>query len=271
MKKSNFFLSSLIITISALASCFTGFAVELPTGFKIDVFSDQVPGVRSLALSEDGLVFAGTRGKRVYAIEDMDKDGRADLVKILVNNMHMPNGVAFHRGDLFVAEVNRVWRFKKGKKKDFSDAKRSVVRGDLPTDTHHGWKYLRFGPDGWLYVPVGAPCNVCTKKDPRYAALLRMKPDGSDLEVYARGIRNTVGFDWDPRTGYLWFTDNGRDWMGDDLPSDELNIAEVPGLHFGFPYCHQGDFPDPEFSERPCTDFIPPARKLGAHIGYRLS
>lgn len=153
------------------------------------------------------------------------------------------------------------------KPKQVAALRAQVVRGDLPRETWHGQKFIAFGPDGRLYVPVGAPCNVCEKSDPRYASLLAMNPDGSGLEVYARGIRNTVGFDWHPETGELWFTDNGRDELGDDLPSDELNRATKPGEHFGFPYCHAGDVKDPEFGrERGCGEFTPPAWKLGAHV-----
>ncbi|MBT3784967.1 sorbosone dehydrogenase family protein, partial [bacterium] len=211
------FTRPLIAAALILTGCFNSLGIEqakvplsklrLPPGFQISIFSDEVPGVRSLALSEDGVVFAGTRGEKVYSIEDKDRDGTADSVKTLVDGMNMPNGIAFHGGALYVAEVNQVWRFEKGKKVDFSDSRRKLIRGDLPKDVHHGWKYIRFGPDGMLYIPVGAPCNVCLKKDPRYASLLKMKPDGTDLAVYASGIRNTVGFDWDPRTGNLWFTD----------------------------------------------------------------
>jgi len=134
-------------------------------------------------------------------------------------------------------------------------------------DEHHGWKFIRFGPDGMLYVPVGAPCNVCQRNDERYATIMRMKSDGTGLEVFAHGVRNTVGFDWRPQTEELWFTDNGRDLMGDDIPPDELNHAPEMGLHFGFPYCHGGDIPDPGFgNQRKCEEFTPPAMKLGPHV-----
>jgi len=255
--------------------CFPGLSEEsnpqinglkLPPGFSISIFCDNVPGVRSMTLSPEGVVIAGTREESVYAIIDEDRDGKADQVRTILEGMNMPNGVAFHEGDLYVAEVNQIWKLSRGKRADFKDAKKTLIRGDLPTDRHHGWKYIGFGPDGMLYVPVGAPCNVCLRDDERYSSLLRMKPDGSGLEVYASGIRNTVGFDWDPFNGNLWFTDNGRDWMGDDLPSDELNVSTSKGSHYGFPYCHQGDVQDPEFSSRPCSEFIPPSRKLGAHV-----
>src|SRR6266581_5697126 len=135
-----------------------------------------------------------------------------------------------------------------------------------PRETHHGWKFIRFGPDGRLYVPVGAPCNICEPDPARYALISRIRPDGSDYEVFARGVRNSVGFDWDPRTKELWFTDNGRDWLGEDLPSDELNHAPRGGMHFGYPYCHQGDTADLEFGKRACSEFSPPAVKLGPHV-----
>jgi glucose/arabinose dehydrogenase len=142
-----------------------------------------------------------------------------------------------------------------------------VVADRLPKETHHGWKFIAFGPDGWLYVPVGAPCNVCEPDPERYAAILRMRPDGSQLQTYARGVRNSVGFDWHPDTHELWFTDNGRDMLGDDVPPDELNRAPRPGLHFGYPYCHGGTVADPEYGKKhACSDFTPPAQALGAHV-----
>jgi len=141
------------------------------------------------------------------------------------------------------------------------------VNDSLPQDRHHGWKFIRFGPDGMLYLQVGAPCNICEPKDERYASIMRMKPDGTDLEIFAKGIRNTVGFDWHPQTQELWFTDNGRDYMGNDQPPDELDYAPQKGLHFGFPYCHGANIPDPEFGrEHKCEEFTPPAMALGPHV-----
>ena len=141
-----------------------------------------------------------------------------------------------------------------------------MISESFPSDRGHGWKFIRFGPDGLLYVPVGAPCNICERDDP-YAAILRMWPDGTGLEIFARGVRNTVGFDWHPQSRDLWFTDNGRDNLGDNLPPDELNHAPDKGLHFGFPYCHGGDLPDPKFGiDRTCDEFRGPAQKLGPHV-----
>ena len=137
----------------------------------------------------------------------------------------------------------------------------------IPSDTHHGWKFIAFGPDGKLYVPVGAPCNVCEPPGPLHATITRMDAAGGAPEVIARGVRNSVGFDFHPETGELWFTDNGRDWLGDDAPPDELNRLGRPGEHFGFPYCHGDDLRDPEFNRgRACSQFTPPVRSLGPHV-----
>jgi glucose/arabinose dehydrogenase len=177
--------------------------------------------------------------------------------------------VAFREGALYVAEISRVLRFDGIEDRLESPPAPVVVYDTYPTETHHGWKYIAFGPDGWLYVPVGAPCNICDERanDPRFASLTRVRPDGTGLEVFAHGIRNTVGFTWHPETKALWFTDNGRDMLGDDSPPDELNVATRPGMDFGYPYCHGGEIADPEFgTTRPCRDFAPPARNLGPHV-----
>jgi len=242
--------------------------IRLPPGFQISLYADGVDEARSLALGAKGTVFVGTmRAGRVYALVDRNRDGKADEVITIARGLNLPNGVAFRNGSLYVAEVNRILRFD-GIEDHLRDPPRPVVVYDkLPMETHHGWKYIAFGPDGWLYVPVGAPCNVCERDPDTYGLIGRLKPDGSEFQVFARGIRNSVGFDWDPATGELWFNDHGRDNMGDDLPSCELNHAPRSGLHFGFPYCHQGDTPDPEFgARRACSEFVPPALKQGGHV-----
>jgi glucose/arabinose dehydrogenase len=175
--------------------------------------------------------------------------------------------VAFRKGALYVAEVSRILRFDDIEADPAKPRTPVVVNSSFPSDEHHGWKYIAFGPGDRLYVPVGAPCNVCEREDRRYAGILRMAPDGSELELFARGVRNTVGFDWHPPTKVLWFTDNGRDWMGDDIPPDELNRAPGKRMHFGFPYCHAGRIPDPQYgSKRSCQEFQPPAAELGPHV-----
>jgi len=242
--------------------------IQLPPGFQINVYARGVSGARSMTRGSEGTLFVGSRGDgAVYAVLDRDGDQQAEEVLTLVTELNTPNGVAFRDGDLYVAETHRVWRYRDIESHLRSPPQPELILDNLPKDRRHGWRFIAFGPDGWLYVPVGAPCNACRPADERYASMLRMRPDGTGLEVFARGIRNTVGFDWRPETEELWFTDNGRDWLGDDRPPDELNRATGAGLHFGYPYCHGGDIPDPEFGqERDCQEFTPPARNLGPHV-----
>jgi glucose/arabinose dehydrogenase len=241
--------------------------LQLPPGFQINVYARGVSGARSMTLGSEGTLFVGSRGEGVvYAVLDRDGDQEAEEVLTLASELNTPNGVVFRDGDLYVAETHRVWRYP-NIESNLSNPADPVAITDLPKDRRHSWRFIGFGPDGWLYVPVGAPCNACRPSDERYGSLLRMRPDGTGQEVFARGIRNTVGFDWHPETAELWFTDNGRDWLGDDRPPDELNRATGAGLHFGYPYCHGGDIPDPEFGQqRGCREFTPPAQKLGPHV-----
>ena len=241
--------------------------IQLPPGFSIDVYASGVKNARSMALSPSGVLFVGTRtAGSVYALVDADTDHRAEKVYTIATGLNMPNGVAFRDGALYVAEVGKLWRYDDIEKRLDSPPEPVLVKGDFPTERHHGWKFIRFGPDGLLYVPVGAPCNIC-EPDDQHAAIFRLKPDGSGMETVARGVRNTVGFDWHPVTNQLWFTDNGRDRLGDDVPPDELNRLTAAGQHFGYPYCHAGDIKDPDFgAKRPCADFVPPAQKLDPHV-----
>ena len=241
--------------------------IKLPPGFRISVYSAAVPGARSMTMGPGGTLFVGSRDEgAVYAVVDAGDGTRAAEVITLAKKLNEPNGVAVKDGALYVMEISRLLRFDDIERRLKNPPAPAVVTDAFPKDTHHGWKFIAFGPDGLLYVPVGAPCNICRRSDP-YAAITRLRPGGSGFEIVARGVRNTVGFDWHPETKELWFTDNGRDWLGDDSPPDELNLSPRAGLHFGFPYCHGGDMPDPEFGkELPCRDFIPPALKLGAHV-----
>jgi glucose/arabinose dehydrogenase len=243
------------------------YEITLPAGFEISLYAPDVPNARSMTLSPNGTLFVGTRIEgNLYAILDHDQDYQADEVITLRRGLNMPNGVAFRDGSLYVAEVNRILRYDDVESNLNDLPEPVVVNDDFPSDRGHGWKFIRFGPDGKLYVPVGAPCNVCEVNDP-YGSITRMNPDGTGREIFAGGVRNTVGFDWHPETGDLWFTDNGRDQLGDDVPPDELNHAPQPDLHFGFPYCHGGTIPDPEFGdERSCAEFTPPAMPLGPHV-----
>lgn len=261
-------LSSLVWVLEAQAMRDSLELIKLPSGFRIALFAQEVADARSMALGEDGTVYVGSRtAGQVYALRDEDGDGLAERRYVIAKGLTMPNGVALYRGDLYVAEVSRIVRFKNIGQHLVDPPKPEVVVDTLPIDLWHGWKYLRLGPDDKLYFNVGAPCNVCLSKEEIYATLVRLNPDGSDLEIFARGVRNSVGFDWHPETRTLWFTDNGRDWLGDDQPPDELNHAAKAGLHFGFPYCHAGDLPDPHYgTETECKDFEPPAWRFGAHV-----
>ena len=242
--------------------------IRLPPGFKISIYAASVPGARSLALGSSGTVFVGTRDEgKVYALPNRQGRNRADEVITIAGGLNMPNGVAVRDGSLYVAEVNRILRYDAIETRLKNPPQPVVVNDSLPKDRHHGWKFIRFGPDGLLYVPVGAPCNICERKDARYATIMRMKPGGTGLEIYARGVRNTVGFDWNPETKELWFTDNGRDRLGDYLPPDELNNATAKGLNFGFPYCYGDNISDPKFNDKgKCANAVPPAMKLGPHV-----
>lgn len=242
--------------------------IKLPQGFNISIYTDSVPGARSLAIGSSGTVFVGTRREgKVYAVSDRNNDSIADAVVVIASGLNSPNGVAYMNGSLYVAEINRILRFDRIETSLENPQSPVVVNDRFPKDAHHGWKYIAFGPDSRLYVPVGAPCNVCERADERYATIMRMLPDGGGLEIFARGVRNSVGFDWHPKTRRLWFTDNGRDWLGDEVPPDTLNLAPVAGLHFGFPYCHAGDIPDPEFGNKfRCSEFEPPMITLGPHV-----
>jgi len=240
-------------------------SIHLPPGFRISVYA-LIPDARSLCVSPSGTVFVGTRGDKVYAITDENHDGKADKIYRLASGLDAPNGVAFRNGSLYIATISTIFRLDSIESRLEHPPSPVVVYDRYPTDRHHGYKFIAFGPDGDLYVPVGAPCNIC-EPGPPYASLTRIRPDGTGFEIFATGIRNTVGFDWNPIDGQLWFTDNGRDNLGDDIPSDELNNAPRPGMNFGYPYCHQGDIPDPEFGKgKDCRDFTPPVKKLGAHV-----
>ncbi len=261
----------LLIPLQACAGLETSQLLEkitLPPGFKIQIYAEKVPNARSMTLSPSGILFVGTRRNgNVYAVIDKDQDQKADEVITIAKGLNMPNGVAFRDGHLYVAEVNRIIRFDNIERNLLRPPQPVVVFDGYPSDRHHGWKFIRFGPDDKLYVPVGAPCNICESRDTVYASLTRLNPDGQNLEIFAHGIRNTVGFDWHPVTQELWFTDNGRDWLGDDIPPDELNRAATKGLHFGYPYCHAKTIADPEFGhKRACGEFTAPAIELGPHV-----
>ncbi len=246
--------------------------LEAPAGFEISVFADGVTNARQMAMSDSGILYVGSRREgKVYAIVDANNDFKADSVYTIIEGLRLPNGVAYKDGALFVAEVSKIWRFDNIDQTYANSPEPTLVTDELPTEGHHGWKYIAFGPDDKLYVPIGAPCNICNHEDdnPLFATLTKMNVDGSEHEIVAKGIRNTVGFTSHPETGNIWFTDNGRDWMGDDIPPCELNEITGTDQHFGYPYLHGNDVWDPEFGEAGKameTDFKTPVQELGAHV-----
>jgi glucose/arabinose dehydrogenase len=261
-----FFCAGLISTIGAADDLSEKLKlIELPEGFEISLYAVDVEGARQLTLGDRGTVFAGSRkAGKVHAVVDENGDHVADRNYLIDEDLKMPSGLEFKFGSLYVGAVDRILRYDDVESWLDQPPEPDVVTAEFPDKTHHGWKYLRFGPDSLLYVPVGAPCNICDEAG--FAQIRRIYADGSGDEVYASGVRNSVGLAFHPDTGELWFTDNGRDMLGEDIPADELNHAPEAGMHFGYPYCHQGDIPDPEFGEgKSCADYTPPAVKLGAH------
>ena len=242
--------------------------IRLPQGFVIETVA-RVPNARAMTWGSEGTLFVGSASAgSVYAVT-LPRAGTQDAarVRIIASNLRDPAGVAFRNGALYVSAISRILRFDDIEKRLDSPPQPIVVTDALPSDGHHGRKFIAFGPDGMLYVPVGAPCNICQPDPEKYTIITRMNADGSSREIVARGVRNTVGFDWHPQTKELWFTDNGRDLLGDDMPPDELNNVTRAGQSFGYPFCHGGTIADPEFGRvKPCSEFVPPAQNLGPHV-----
>ncbi len=238
--------------------------IKLPPGFKVDVWATGLPGGRAMALGDEGKIYVGTRALgRVYEVTD---NGKERTVRTVVDKLVQPSGVAFRNGALYVMAINKVLRFDGIEKNPTVVATDLTDKFKLPPEQHHNWKYIAFGPDGKLYVPFGGPCNICELPTPEYAQIRRYDPDGSGMEVIARGVRNSVGFDWHPTTKELWFSNHGRDWMGDDQPNDTLNRVRTTGLNFGFPHCHQGDLPDPDVKKADaCAGVEKPVALMGPH------
>lgn len=239
--------------------------IQLPAGFSIDIYAEGVDNARQMVLGDKGTLFVGSRREgKLWAVTDDDGDQRADKVRLIDKNLKLPSGLEFRDGSLYVGARNRILRYDDIETRLDRPPKPVIVTEALPDKDHHGWKYLRFGPDGLLYIPVGLPCNSCEEEG--FGQIRRMNADGSGMEVFVKGVRNSVGLAFHPENGQLWFTDNGRDRLGDDLPADELNHAPEQGMHFGIPYCHQGDWLDEKFGKgKDCADYTPPAAKLVAH------
>lgn len=243
--------------------------IDVPPSFKLDVFATGLENPRSLALGGKGTIFVGTRRNEddfIYAIRDENKDWKPDTIIQISKGLNWdPMGVAILGEDLYVGEIDRIVKYRNIEKRLY-DVPEPELIFNYPPEKKHGHKYIRFGPDDRLYVPVGAPCNNCLEENPIFASITRMNPDGSGYEVFANGVRNSRGYDWHPDTKELWFSDNGRDLMGDDIPPCEVNRAPKAGMHFGYPFCHGRDIADPEFgSKRPCSDFTPTTFDLVAH------
>jgi glucose/arabinose dehydrogenase len=238
--------------------------LKVPKGFKIEVYASGIPNARSLRLGDKGTVFVSNRTlDKIYAI--VDKGGKRE-VKVIAKDLYRPNGIALHDGTLYIAELSQVSKIEKIEDNLDNTPKPTIIYSDLPKDEPHGWKYLTVGPDNKLYFNVGAPCNICLPP-PTHAQIRRINLDGSGMEVVARGTRQIVGMDWHPTLKQLYFTENARDWMSEELPNDKLNRLTQPGKdNFGYPYCHQGNIPDPEFGwGHSCDEFTKPVGLLGPH------
>jgi glucose/arabinose dehydrogenase len=238
--------------------------LKLPPGFKIEVWATGMPGARAMARGDNGKIYIGTRAiGRVYELSD---NGKERTNRVVVDKLVQPAGVAFKNGSLYVMSINKVLRYDGIEKNPTVAPVDLTAKFNLPPEQHHNWKYIAFGPDGKLYVPFGAPCNICALPTPEYAQIRRYNPDGSGMEILATGVRNSVGFDWHPITKQLWFTNHGRDWMGDDKPNDTLHRMQKTGLNYGFPHCHQGNLPDDVIKkDNPCAGVEQPTALMGPH------
>jgi glucose/arabinose dehydrogenase len=259
------FLLALLISTPLFAQDLPLNLLRLPPGFSIEIYAAPVPDARSMTLGPNGVIFVGSQtAGNVYAIIPDLKSPHGTRVLTIAKGLTMPNGVAFYKGSLYIAEISRIRQF------DFVNqrlVRPRVITASLPTNTWHGWRYIAFGPDKKLYIAIGMPCNVCLQKDPRFGTISRMNADGSQFEIFVKGLRNSVGFDWDPLTQNLWLTDNGRDWMGDNLPPDKLNYAPTQGLDFGFPYTDGQHLPNPDYGKpTPAQHFTQPTYELPAHV-----
>lgn len=259
-------MRALVVVMLCAFSAFAEDArfVSAPAGFTVSIWA-TAPNARAMTWGDKGTLFVGTKSKgAVYAVRDLNGDGVPD-VKEIAKGLREPTGVAFRKGALYVATVDTLLRYD-DIEADLDHVPTAVKVTKFPSEGWHGWREIAFGPDDKLYVAIGAPCNVCEPKE-GYAVILKMNPDGSERETVAKGVRNSVGLAFHPTTRQLWFTDNGRDMLGDDLPGDELNVVEKPGAHFGFPVCHQGDTLDPDFGKKgKCSDYVAPAATLNAHV-----
>ncbi len=259
-----YFLLLILLLIPQQFSCANSLPIEklkLPVNFIVEVYAQNIRDARAMAVAEDGTLFVGSKSGNVYSVTTDRK------VHMIDKGLKLPIGIDYYNGDLYVSALNRINKYKNILNNLKNPPDPEVINSSLPDETHHGGKFIKVGPDKKIYINIGAPCNVCLEQDERFATISRMDLDGGNFEIYARGVRNSVGFDWHPETGELWFTDNGRDRLGDNSPPDELNMAGSSGLHFGFPFLHGINIKDPVYGQRKhAVSFIPPAYELQAHV-----
>jgi len=249
--------------------------LHLPKGFQITLYAAALESPRELALGDNGVVFVGTLKDKVYALQPNADFTQAKEVRIIVRGLRSPNGVAFKKGALYVAEIERILRYDNILEHLDKPPKPVIINRRLPDKKWHGFRYIQWGPDDYLYISIGMPCNICLEEDERFGTIARINPNKPDsLTIYARGLRNTVGFDWDPKTHHLWFTDNGQDMLGDNLPPEEINRADKAGMDFGFPYFYGNNIPTPQYGHlKTSQGMTPPVYELPAHtapLGLRF-
>ena len=240
-------------------------ALRVPEGFKVELWAHGMPGARMMELGDNGTVFVGTRTiGRVYAVTEQ---GGQRVHRILAQGLRQPNGLAFRDGSLYVIAINEVFRYDNVERNPEVQPVNLTAAFDLPREEHHGWKFAKFGPDGRLYMNIGVPCNICEFNRETHALIVSFNPDGSGRRIEAKGIRNSVGFDWHPLTRELWATNNGRDWAGNDVPHDTLHRIRASGEDHGFPFC-AANWRDPFLQTGPanCSEFVAPAALLGPHV-----
>ena len=254
-----------LVSVLALALAIPAAGEGISPGFSMSIYTDEVPNARQMAEAESGILFVGTRrAGRLYAVVP-SAEGAPEVVTF-AKGLTMPSGLALFGEDLYVAALDRILRYPDIATNFRESPTPEVITDALPDKYHHGWKYLAVGPDGYLYVPVGAPCNICKSADERFASILRMDPRTGESTVYAHGVRNSVGLAWHPETNELWFTDNGRDMMGDDIPPEEVNRVTKAGAHYGYPHIHGTAILDPEYGEgHDPADYVAPEVEIQAH------
>ncbi len=267
MLRKTLLLFSLVLPSAVIAATLPLQNIKVPQGFHISIYARNVPGARQMALGKNGVVYVGTRTGNVYAVLPEKNFSEAREVITLAKNLDAPNGVAVRDGDLYVAEISRILRYDNIAEHLKNSEKPAVAVSHLSKQTRHAPRVIHFGPDGLLYVSIGMPCNTCLPANKHLGSIIRMQANGKDKQVFAKGIRNSVGFAWSPKTNILWFSDNGQDWLGNNLPPDEINRAPSMVMNFGFPYFYGNNVPAPKYGTmRSSKGMTPPVYDLPAHV-----